>query len=239
MRRNRPGDPEPLTAILALDPIPDAFWRMPENAWDAFQLMLMNPIAAIQELILYLYGWTEWNVNQNTPGRLPPLYRIPVDEHVKERYYPRMLDWTHENAVKLQEIGRRAAAPLARLLNPPAALVGAIAGGSNGNLEDYRYRLVVERSVAPNTREFRITQRANQFLTLFTPLINNIDKFFPPEVHGPVGSRKSSPSPKTRPDPASRQSPPPRSRSPRPSGPPSPPASRRAPRRPESRGETR
>jgi NTE family protein len=239
--RRRDLEKPPLTAILALDPIPDAFWRTPENAWDAFQLMLMNPIAAIQELILSLYGWTEWNVNQKNLAAMTPLYRIPMDEEIKEEYYPRMLDWTHANAVKLQEIGRRAAAPIARLLRPAAPVgVGGIAGGSNGHLEDYRYRRVVEREMDPATREFRITQRANQFLSLYKPMINNIDRFYPPGPDKQPVSAKSSPPPKTPPAPASRKSPsPPSRRSPRPSGPPSPPPSRRARRRPESRGETR
>ena len=53
-----------LNGILALDPVSDAFWRTPENAYDAFQLMLMNPIAALQELMLTFYGWTEWKMSR-------------------------------------------------------------------------------------------------------------------------------------------------------------------------------
>ena len=58
-----------------------------------------------------------------------------------------MLDWTHTNAVTLQKIGYEAALPMAKLLKdggapPPLRRSGLppIAGGSNGHLEDHRYK---------------------------------------------------------------------------------------------------
>ena len=178
-----------LARVLALDPVSDAFWRMPENAYDAFQLMLMNPIAALQELMLNFYGWTEWEVNRVRTGGLPPLYRIPVE--INEQYYPRMLEWTHANAVKLQEIGREAAMPIAKLLR--GAPSSTISGASDGEFERYRYKNALD------TTEPR-AERAQQCRTLYQTMFANMARFMPAE-HRPKSPEEHRPkSPEQRPD---------------------------------------
>jgi NTE family protein len=192
MHRRGLTDRPPLDGLLALDPVSEAFWRTPENAYDAFQLMLMNPIAALQELMLTFYGWTEWHVNGGAPtgGGLTPLYRIPVADEISEDYYPRMLDWTHANAMKLQKIGHDAALPIARLLKdggqPPPAEGGLppMSGASNGHLEAHRYKGVVtpDSGQVPGPRATAAANRAQQFVSLYKPMMDNITKFISPST---------------------------------------------------------
>ena len=52
-----------LSTVLALDPLARCFWREPTDAYDAFQLMLMNPIVALQQLMYCLYSRTDQIVN--------------------------------------------------------------------------------------------------------------------------------------------------------------------------------
>jgi predicted acylesterase/phospholipase RssA len=152
-----------LWGVLALDPLTECFWREPTAAYDAFQLMLMNPILALQQLMFALYARSEQLLNQpnNTvPLRLPRLYVIPPD--IKPADRPRILKWTHENAVALQEAGRVAALPLAI----------ALADRSNpANLETklapYRY---AARFLAPDSR-------SAQFLNAFRPAFSNFGAF--------------------------------------------------------------
>jgi hypothetical protein len=210
-RRGLSGRP-PLTHLVALDPVSDAFWRMPENAYDAFQLMLMNPIASLQERMLNLYAKIESSVNAQTPGRLTPLYKIPVGDHISEDYYPRMLDWTHANAVKLEKIGHDAAVPLAGLLKqPPSASppgprlrrrLGPIAGGSDDPLEEYRYARALETD-QPTPRQTRVAKRAEQSLSLYGPLFANLPLFFPP-AHVPPAPAPAGPEARRQPKRTSR-----------------------------------
>jgi predicted acylesterase/phospholipase RssA len=98
-----------LSRVVALDPVSRSYWRMPVNAYDAFQLMLMNPIAALQELMFTVY------VDARTAGApLPALNRLPVA--IDSSYYPKMLEWTHTNAMTLQKIGYDAAEATAKAL---------------------------------------------------------------------------------------------------------------------------
>ena len=48
-----------LDTVIMLDPMARAIWREPTNIHDAFQLMLMNPIIALQVLISTLYAKTD------------------------------------------------------------------------------------------------------------------------------------------------------------------------------------
>jgi predicted acylesterase/phospholipase RssA len=105
-----------LDMVIALDPLGPAIWRHPVNIHDAFQLMLLNPIVALQVLTLALYADTERSVNppvgSNAPLKLPRLYRIPFDLQpceIPPAYYPQMLEWTHANAVTLERVGYCAA----------------------------------------------------------------------------------------------------------------------------------
>ncbi len=56
-----------LDAVIMLDPMARAIWREPTNIHDAFQLMLMNPIIALQVLISTLYAKTELLGSENSP----------------------------------------------------------------------------------------------------------------------------------------------------------------------------
>ena len=101
-----------LSRVLALDPLTRSYGRTPANAYDAFQLMLMNPIAALQELTFQLYVDT-----QALDATLPELKILPVPmDSLDSSYYPKMLEWTHDNAVRLQKIGYDAAVNLAKAL---------------------------------------------------------------------------------------------------------------------------
>jgi NTE family protein len=114
-----------LDMVIALDPLGPAIWRHPVSIHDASQLMLLNPIVALQALLLALYAGTEFAVNPLTlssaPLKLPRLYRIPFDLapcRILPEYYPQMLEWTHANAVTLERVGYCAARDFADRLNP-------------------------------------------------------------------------------------------------------------------------
>jgi NTE family protein len=104
-----------LEAVVMLDPMSRAICREPVNIHDAFQLMLMNPVIALQGLISAFYAWAdrigEGLRTKNPEVKLPGLYYVPL--RIDEKYYPNMLKWTHSNAVTLEKIGREAAVAFA------------------------------------------------------------------------------------------------------------------------------
>ena len=139
-----------LDIVVMLDPISAAIWRAPENIHDAFQLMLMNPIMALQSLILAFYAWTdriaEGIRKVNPEVKLPKLYYVPFS--IDQKYYPNMLKWTHSNAVILEKIGRDAAVVFEEARHSP----------NQPEFErKYRYYNLVER-----------TDRFNDFARPFT-----------------------------------------------------------------------
>jgi predicted acylesterase/phospholipase RssA len=144
---------EDLDAVIMLDPMARAIWREPINIHDAFQLMLMNPIIALQVLISTLYAKTEClaeNIRQQRPQvTLPKLYYVPFD--IDREYYPSMLKWSHSNAVILEKIGRDAA----------LAFAAASRAGNRQAFDDrYRYCNYVARQ--PRLNDF-----ARPFARLF------------------------------------------------------------------------
>jgi len=104
-----------LWGVLALEPFGKHFWRAPTGVYDAFQLMLMNPIASLQEIVFGLYGQTErlMSTVRQAGLTLPPLYMMKV---VLNPDSTRLLNWSYENAVALQSIGKTAAEPIADIL---------------------------------------------------------------------------------------------------------------------------
>jgi NTE family protein len=156
-----------LDSVLALDPVGRAFWRRPENAYDAFQLMLMNPVAAAQEAMLTLYGRVAERMSTLTDmqraglgGTLPPLLFVPFN--VSESYYPTMIKWTHANARKLRDIGYQAAKPVAETL---------MHQGNPGPLE------TLARDYAFDEKFLPPRERAKQFLKLLQPMFADFGKF--------------------------------------------------------------
>jgi predicted acylesterase/phospholipase RssA len=151
-----------LDGVLALDPVSRSVWRKPENVYDAFQLMLMNPIAAAHEPMLALYAKIASSVETLTAvertqmgGALPPLFFLPFK--VDESYYPTMLKWTHDNALKLHDIGYTTAKPLAEIVQ-------------QGNLA------ALEADYDFETRFLR-NPRTLQFLNLFNPTFERYSHF--------------------------------------------------------------
>ena len=147
-----------LDAIIMLDPMARAIWREPTNIHDAFQLMLMNPVIALQVLISTLYAKAEClteNIRPpRPPVRLPELYYLPFD--IDKKYYPSMLKWTHSNAVILEKIGRDAA----------TAFTTASRTANRQAFEDkYRYCNYVERQ-----------PRLNDFARPFARLFEQIEE---------------------------------------------------------------
>jgi hypothetical protein len=153
-----------LDGVLTLDPLSRSVWRKPENVYDAFQLMLMNPIAAAHEPMLGLYAKianrleSEFTPEERTQvgGALPPLFFLPMQ--VDESYYPTMLSWTHDNAVKLHDVGYEAAKPLAEILQ-------------RGDLDALKARYEFE------TRFLMNRPRTLQFLNLFNPAFESFRTF--------------------------------------------------------------
>jgi hypothetical protein len=154
-----------LDAVLVLDPVTQSFWREPENAYDAFQLMLMNPIATLQQLMLAFYSEVDHNANQK-PWPAPALAGVPVPRlygiplPIEPSYYPRMLDWTHTNAITLQKIGYEAARPFATALATASTDVERMSF-----LESFR---LFQTLLQPRSR---------QFLRLFAPTFEHFEHF--------------------------------------------------------------
>ncbi len=105
-----------LWGVLALEPFGKHFWRAPTDIYDAFQLMLMTPIASLQEIMFGLYGETEQLLSPLGPPApvLPRLYMMHV---LLNPDSTRMLNWSYDNAVTLQKIGYRMALPIAQVLD--------------------------------------------------------------------------------------------------------------------------
>jgi hypothetical protein len=166
-----------LDMVIALDPLGPAIWRYPVNIHDAFQLMLLNPIVSLQVLTLALYADTEQSVNPpvgtNGPLKLPKLYRIPFNLppcEIPPAYYPQMLEWTHSNAVTLQQVGYCAAREFATRLK----------GGAREFETLYRYA----RGLEGRSRQFLSFFHAH----LFEPASRAPSK--EREKHGPGRSRR-------------------------------------------------
>jgi hypothetical protein len=135
--------------VLTLDPLSDAAWRMPRGAYDAFQLMLMNPVAALQELMLALYASTTQELRR-VGVNLPILERIPVEIPPSEQ--ATMWQWTHANALKLQKFGYEAALPIAR------------------RLRDREFDALFELRYSRFVAEHASQERSRQLLRIFTPM---------------------------------------------------------------------
>lgn len=105
-----------LWGVLALEPFGKHFWRAPTDVYDAFQLMLMNPIASLQEIMFGVYGQTELLLSSVAapPTSLPRLWMMPIELNPDST---RMVKWSHENAIALQKIGYRTALPIAQALD--------------------------------------------------------------------------------------------------------------------------
>jgi NTE family protein len=138
-----------LQHVLTLDPLSDAAWRMPRGAYDAFQLMLMNPVAALQELMLALYASTTQELRR-VGVNLPVLERIPVEIPPSEQ--ATMWQWTHANALKLQKFGYEAALPIAR------------------RLRDREFDALFELRYSRFVAEHASQERSRQLLRIFTPM---------------------------------------------------------------------
>lgn len=164
-----------LTRVLALDPLTRCFWREPTDAYDAFQLMLMNPIVALQQFVYAVYAKTDALVNgvpansppattpiANVPFKVPRLFGMPVTARLDE---PGMLKWTHGNAVALHDAGYRAALPLAERFATHAADAEAL----ERSLAPFRF---ATRFLTPE-----VQPRSQQFLEgIFAPTFTNFDK---------------------------------------------------------------
>lgn len=143
-----------LDMVVMLDPMSAAIWRAPVNLHDAFQLMLMNPVMALQMLISALYARTDHiaeGIRREHPHvKLPKLYRVPFAS-IDPTYYPNMLKWSHSNAVTLEKHGYDAA----------AAFAEALRSDDKAEFErKYRYYNHVEQQ----------DRRSNQFARLFADL---------------------------------------------------------------------
>ena len=153
-----------LWGVLALEPFGKHFWRAPTDVYDAFQLMLMTPIASLQEIVFGLYSETEQLLSSLGPPApiLPRLYMMHV---VLNPDSTRMLNWSYDNAVALQKIGYRMALPVAQVLDSRpdrAALEIALAS--------YRY--------ARGLLETPSHSRPRQVLrNIFDPVFSNFGRF--------------------------------------------------------------
>jgi len=178
------GERAKLWGVLALDPLTQCFWRKPTDAYDAFQLMLMNPVVALQQFVYALYARTDALVNglpansppaiapmSNAPITLPRLFGIPVTT-LAQADGPRMLKWTHENAVALQDAGYRAALPFAERLATHAEDTDAL----RQSLATFRF---ATKFLTPEAQP-----RSQQVLRgIFSPMLDNfgyvIDYLYP------------------------------------------------------------
>jgi NTE family protein len=209
------GERDKLSAVLALDPLTHCFWRQPTDAYDAFQLMLMNPIVALQQFVYAAYAQTDYLVNGRpanphpaaepmgrTPIQIPQLFGLPVT--IAKGDEPRILKWTHANAVALQEAGHQAGLEVAGILKK---YNNEYPDDINRLLRELaRFRFVtVER--ADRKRVF--PRRAEQFLT--TPAFGPMFRDLKPALtyfHGPESAwpytHRPAPIPATPSDPQSR-----------------------------------
>jgi hypothetical protein len=166
-----------LKGVLAMDPLTRCFWRKPTDAYDAFQLMLMNPIVALQQFVYGVYAKTDALVNglpANSPAaiepmdpapvRVPRLFGMPVA--IVKGEEPTILKWTHANAVALQDAGYRAALPVAERLATHATDTDALVQ----SLSSFRF---AAKFLTPE-----VQPRSQQFLEgIFGPMFDNFTEY--------------------------------------------------------------
>ena len=173
-----------LWGVLALEPFGKHFWRAPTDIYDAFQLMLMTPIASLQEIMFGLYGETE-QLSSSLGPPAPVLPRLYMMQVLLNPDSTRMLNWSYENAVALQTIGYRMALPIAQVLDgrpDRATLESALAS--------YRY--------ASSLLETPSHSRPRQVLRgIFDPVFSDFERFATRINTEPQGRRINT---ETRPD---------------------------------------
>ena len=166
-----------LQGVLAMDPLTRCFWRKPTDAYDAFQLMLMNPIVALQQFVYGVYAKTDALVNglpansppavepmDPAPVKVPRLFGMPVS--IVQGEEPTILKWTHANAVALQDAGYRAALPVAERLATHATDTEALVQ----SLSSFRF---ATKFLTPAAQP-----RSQQFLEgIFGPMFENFTMY--------------------------------------------------------------
>ena len=161
-------DPSGLEALLCYGRIPDIhtiivldtlsvdIWTDPENIYDALQITIMDPIIALSEYILSLYGVLEARANTQAertgdPSQaLPKLYRVPFP--IPQWEVPKIFTWSSSNAFTLWHIGYDAVDTFCRALH----------AGDLTALESYRYHHYCQPK-----------PRMHDFLTLFDELLED------------------------------------------------------------------
>lgn len=166
-----------LKGVLAMDPLTRCFWRKPTDAYDAFQLMLMNPIVALQQFVYGVYAKTDALVNglpANSPAAIEPMDPAPVKVPrlfgmpvaIVKGDEPTILKWTHANAVALQDAGYRAALPVAERLATHATDTDALVQ----SLSSFRF---AAKFLTPE-----VQPRSQQFLEgIFGPMFDNFTEY--------------------------------------------------------------
>lgn len=166
-----------LQGVLAIDPLTRCFWRKPTDAYDAFQLMLMNPIVALQQFVYGVYAKTDALVNglpANSPAAIEPMDPAPVKVPrlfgmpvaIVKGDEPTILKWTHANAVALQDAGYRAALPVAERLATHATDTDALVQ----SLSPFRF---AAKFLTPE-----VQPRSQQFLEgIFGPMFDNFTEY--------------------------------------------------------------
>ena len=109
--------------VIVFDLLTHLFERPPRNLWDAFNLVIMQPLATITEMSLALYSMAE------PLKQLPPLYRMPF--HIPPDRIDKVMDWSYSNAVALWDIGKKSADEF-------------IYNWEKGDREQYRYHSVMQ-----------------------------------------------------------------------------------------------
>jgi len=86
-----------LDYVVCFDVMNRSLYQLPSDLWDAFNLMIMNPLVQVAEMSLLLYHILSLQTD------LPPLYIVPfpMPPHIEKT----LLSWSYSNAERLWDVG--------------------------------------------------------------------------------------------------------------------------------------
>ena len=97
-----------IDTIIAIETVRPDMWRGPRDLYDALQLTIMDPLVALTEQMLSVYGRLERELNRQAEARgedpvLPKLYIVPFT--LPSWAEARAMDWNYSNGLMLWDTG--------------------------------------------------------------------------------------------------------------------------------------
>jgi predicted acylesterase/phospholipase RssA len=164
------GNADHIERIVAVETVVPDMWRDPRGLYDALALTIMDPLVALSEQMLSLYGRLEYEMNRayesGRGGRkMPKLYVVPFT--LPSWAEARAMDWNRSNGLMLWDTGEESARTFCRALGcqPPA--------GDDGPYNPFETVEEVDLESFRHHKRFRSDEgrkRRGNFMSMFDEL---------------------------------------------------------------------